>query len=143
MHRRVAAALAAIPDADWGREVSASAVPGAPAWTVRDHVGHVIDSLEDGAGYASAVVLDGARWPEDEDYGDMDAWNEQRRSVFDGLSPADLRDRYDAATEALIEVAQELSPEEAATDDAWGWAWSLLHEHAAEHAGVAEAAVGA
>ena len=143
MHRRVAAALAAIPDADWDREVSASAVPGAPAWTVRDHVGHAIDWLEDAAGYTSAVVLDGARWPEEADYGDMDARNEERRSLFAGLTPAVLRARYDDATDALIDVAEDLSPEEAASDGAWDWAWFLLHEHAVEHAGVAQAAVGA
>jgi hypothetical protein len=143
VHLRVAATLAGLPDAAWDREVSASDVPGAPAWTFRDHVGHVIDSLEDGADYTRAVVLDGARWPEEEDYGDMDAWNEERRSLFAGLTPADLRARYDAATDALIDILQGLPAEEADSDDAWGWAWSLLLDHVAGHVMLAEAALDA
>jgi hypothetical protein len=143
VHLRVAAVLADLPDAAFDREVSASAVPGAPAWTVRDHVGHAIDALEDAAGYTRAVVDGGARWPEVADYGDMDAWNEERRPSFAHLSPAALRTRYDAATDALIGEVEGLSPEDAASDDAWGWAWSILHEHVAEHVALAEAAVRA
>lgn len=142
VHARVASVLAALPDADWDRVVTESDAPGAPGWAIRDHVGHVIDWLEEAADYTRAVVDDGARWPEDEDYGDMDARNEERRAVFASASPAELRRRYDAATDALIDVALGLAPDAATSDDAWDWTWYLLLEHAAEHAAHAETAPG-
>jgi hypothetical protein len=138
VHARVAAALKAVPDAAWATPVSASDAPGATPWTLSDHVGHVIDSIDEAAGYTWAVIDGGASWPVVEDYGDMDAWNEERRALFAGKSPAELRALYDAATERLVDVVQGLDAEAAASDDAWDWAWSLLEEHPAEHAAFAE-----
>ena len=75
-------------------------------------------------------------WPTDDDYGDMDAWNESRRGRWAGRTPAEMRALYDAASAALVDVARRLPRDMAASDEAWVWLFSLLSEHAIEHVQV-------
>jgi hypothetical protein len=131
---RADALLDALPDADWDLPLSASAVPGAPPWTLRDHVGHVADWNDEAYGYIRPLLEGTGGAPSDADYGsDFDAWNEERRPRYASRTPAGLRAWHRESADRLFELAQRLSPETAASDDAWEWIWHNLTSHVVEH----------
>jgi hypothetical protein len=137
---RVDTLLDAVPDADWDVPISESAVPGAPAWALRDHVGHVADWNDEAFGYIRPLLEGTGGGPSDADYGDFDAWNEGRRPMYAARTPAELRAWHRASADRLFELALRLSPEAAASDDAWEWIWHNLTSHVVEHLAPAPAA---
>jgi hypothetical protein len=139
---RVDAFLAALPDAAWEVPVSASDVPGAPPWTLLDHVGHVADWLDEAIRYLQPVVDGSGGWPHDEDYagGDgFDAWNEGRRATWSGRTPAEVRAWHRASADRLLDLARQLPPGVADSDHAWEWVWPLVNAHPIDHAALAAA----
>lgn len=139
---RVDAFLEALPDAAWTRPVSASDVPGAPPWTLLDHVGHVADWLDEAFRYVRPVVDGTAGWPrdEDDDGGDLDAWNETRRPIWAGWTPAEVRAWHRASANRLLELARQLPPDLADSDEAWEWIWHSLSSHPLDHVAIAATA---
>jgi hypothetical protein len=137
---RVDAFLAALPDSGWEGPVSASDVPGAPPWTLLDHFGHVADWLDEAIRYIQPVVDGTGGWPRDEDYADgggFDAWNEGRREIWAGRTPAEVRAWHRDSADRLLELARRLPPGVADSDGAWEWVWPLLSAHPIDHAALA------
>ena len=136
---RVEAFLVGIPDAAWERPVSASDAPGAPPWTLLDHLGHVADWTDEAIRCTEPLVDGTGSWPRDEDYpsGDFDAWNEGRRATWAGRTPAEVRAWHRASADRLVELARQLPPDVADSDEAWEWVWHTLNAHPIEHAAIA------
>ena len=88
----------------------------------------------------SSGVLDGGRWPSDDDYdgGDFDTFNEGRRSRFADVAPAELRRRGRGRPRTGARVARRLPAETIRSDAAWGWVHQVLHGHAIDHLTVLE-----
>ena len=131
-----------LPDAAWTEPVSASDVPGAPPWTLLDHVGHVADWLDEAIRYVQPIVDGTAGWPRDEDYtggGDFDAWNEGRRGTWSGQTAAEVRAWHRASADRLIDLARRLPPDLAGSDEAWEWIWHLVISHPIEHVALVAA----
>ena len=140
IHDRFMAVWAGLDDAAWRLPGAAPSDAGGPDWSLLDHVGHVVDWWELAAGYVSDVA-GGSSWPSDDDYyegGDFDRFNEQRRPLFSGLAPAELRARGAAAHERVVAVARRLPMETIRGDAAWGWVHQVLHDHAIEHLSILE-----
>ena len=133
--------------ASWpGLDGSAWALPGAAPsaaggsdWSLQEHVGHIVDWQELAAAYVQRV-LDGGRWPTDEDYegGDFDRFNERRRGSWAALSAGDVLVRMGVARKELLRLARRLPAETIRGDDAWGWVYVVLHGHVLDHLGVIE-----
>ena len=138
---RVDAVLAALPDSAWEVPISASDAPGAPPWTLLDHLGHVADWLDEAIRYIEPIVDGTAGWPHEEDYddGDLDAWNESRRPIWAGRTPAEVRAWHRASAERLFDLARRLPPGIADSDEAWEWVWPLLNAHPIDHAALVSA----
>jgi hypothetical protein len=140
LQARADAFLAAITDADWERPLSESAVPGAPAWTLRDHVGHLADWNDEACAYIRPLVERTGGWPADDAYdGDYDTWNEGRRGRYAATSPDELRAWHAASAARLLALIRQLPPEVAASDGAWEWAWHNLGAHLVAHLAPASA----
>jgi hypothetical protein len=138
---RVDAFLAAVPDAAWEVPVSASDAPGAPPWTLLDHLGHVADWLDEAIRYVRPVVDGTAGWPRNEDYdgGDFDAWNETRRPIWAGRTPAEVRAWHRASADRLVDLARRLPPDLADSNEAWEWIWHSLIAHPLDHVAIVSA----
>ena len=139
---RVAAFLVALPDAAWTEPVSASDVPGAPPWTLLDHVAHVADWDDEVIRGIQPVVDGSGGWPHGEDYtsgGDFDAWNEGRRPTWAGRAPAEVRAWHRASADRLIDLARQLPPDLADSDEAWEWIWHTVISHPIEHVAIVSA----
>ena len=138
---RVDAFLDAAPDSAWEVPVSASDAPGAPPWTLLDHVGHVADWLDEATRYLQPVVDGTGGWPLDEDYdgGDMDAWNESRRPIWAGRTPAEVRAWHHASADRLLDLARLLPSDLADSDEAWEWVWHSVNSHLVDHVAMASA----
>jgi hypothetical protein len=133
---RVDAFLETLPDAAWAEPVSASDVPGAPPWTLVDHLAHVADWVDEAIRYVQPILDGTAGWPRDEAYtggGGFDAWNEARRATWAGRTPAEVRAWHRASADRLLDLARQLPPDLAASDEAWEWVWHLLNSHPIEH----------
>jgi hypothetical protein len=140
VHDRFVAVWAGLDDAAWRLPGAAPSDAGGGDWSLLDHVGHVVDWWEMAIGYIGNVV-DGAGWPEDEDYyetGDFNTFNEQRRPRFADVAPADLRERGAAAHEDVVAIARRLPMDTIRSDAAWGWVHQVLHGHAVDHLTVLE-----
>jgi hypothetical protein len=136
---RADAFLAGFADADWERPLSESAVPGAPAWTLRDHVGHLADWNDEGCVYIRPLVDGTGGWPSDDAYdSDFDAWNEGRRGLYAAKSPDELRAWFASSAARLMALIRELPPEVATSDGAWDWAWHNFGPHVVGHLVLAE-----
>ena len=137
---RADAFLAGIADADWERPLTASAVQGAPDWTLRDHVGHLADWNDEVCDYIQPLVDGSGGWPADDAYdSDLDAWNEGRRGLYAAKTAAQLREWYSSSATRLLGLIRRLPPEVAASDDAWDWAWTEVNAHPVQHLAPAEA----
>jgi DinB superfamily len=132
---RVDAFLARVPATGWDRPVSESAVPGAPPWTLRDHLGHLADWNDEAIRYIQPLLDGTGGWPGDEAYdnGNFDTWNEGRRPSYAARTPAELLAWHRASADRLFELAQQLSPDAANADGAWEWIWHNLTSHPIEH----------
>jgi hypothetical protein len=135
VHDRFVTVWAGLDDAAWRLPGAAPSDAGGPDWSLLDHVGHVVDWWELATGYIADVAR-GAAWPTDDDYyagGDFNAFNEQRRTRFADIAPADLRARGAIAHERVVAIARTLPLETIRGDAAWGWVHQVLHGHAIDH----------
>lgn len=136
---RFVASWAGLDEAPWALPGAAPSDAGGPDWSLQEHVGHVVDWQEIAAGYVQRV-LDGGRWPSDEDYegGDFDRFNERRRGSWAGLSVGEVLARMGVAHDELLRLARRLPADTIRGDDAWGWVYLVLHGHVLDHLGVVE-----
>jgi hypothetical protein len=136
---RVDAFLDALPGSAWEGPLSASDVPGAPPWTLVDHLGHVADWLDEAIRYLQPILDGTGGWPHEEDYagGDLDAWNEGRRPIWAGRAPSQVRAWLRASADRLLDLARRFPPDLADSDQAWEWVWPLLNSHPIDHAALA------
>jgi hypothetical protein len=102
-----------------------------PGWSVRDHVGHLADWMEEGA-RAIAVHARGGDWLADPDEG-VDAWNERHVQTARGERPAETLRRYDAAHAAMAAAVGTMSIEDLRSPDGWSWAYDCHHGHIRKH----------
>jgi hypothetical protein len=132
---RVEAVLDGFRDADWERQQSASDVPGAPPWTLMDHVGHVAVWVDEAIRFVQPQLDGAGGWPRDEDYsgGDFDAENEGARVRWAAMSPAEVRSWHRTSVDRLLELAERLPADVAASDAAWEWVWHSMTAHPIEH----------
>lgn len=137
---RVDAFLGSVPDEAWDRPVAESAVPGAPPWALRDHVGHLADWNDEACRYIQPLLDATGRLPDEEtyDHGDIDGWNERRRPLYAQRTPAELRAWHRASADRLLELARRLSPDAADADATWEWVWHNLTSHPIDHVAPAE-----
>lgn len=136
---RLIASWAGLDDAAWRLPGAAPSDAGGPAWSLLDHVGHLLDWYELAIDYIDEALRTD-RWPTDDDYdgGDFDTFNERRRPLFADVSPPDMRTRIDTAHAGMVEVARRLPLATIRGDGAWGWIYSVLHGHAVDHLRVLE-----
>jgi hypothetical protein len=136
---RFVAATAGLDEAAWALPGAAPSDAGGPPWSLKEHVGHVVDWQEIAVGYVERFLA-GAPWPSDDEYdsGDFDRFNERRREPWASMPAPLLRDRMARAHEALLPVAGRLPLETIRTDEAWGWVYSVLHGHLLDHLTVIE-----
>ncbi|HEY7968597.1 MAG TPA: DinB family protein [Candidatus Limnocylindrales bacterium] len=139
LHDRLVASWAGLDDAAWRLPGAAPSDAGGPDWSLLDHVGHLVDWWELAVDYIQRVI-DGDRWPTDDDYdgGDFDTFNEGRRARFADLPPAELRARVTTAHAAALAIARRLPAETIRSDAAWGWVHQVLHGHAIDHLTIIE-----
>lgn len=140
IHDRFVALWAGLDDAAWRLPGAAPSDAGGLDWSLHDHVAHVVDWWELATDFIAAVVAGGA-WPTATDFGangDFDVINEQRRSRFIEVAPAELRARGAAAHRAVLAVAGRLPAETIRGDAAWGWVHQVLHGHLIDHLRVLE-----
>jgi hypothetical protein len=102
-----------------------------PGWSLRDHVGHLADWMEEGA-RAIAVQAGGGGWLADPDEG-VDAWNERHVRAARGETPAETLRRYDAAHAAMAAAVGTMSIEDLRSPDGWSWAYDCHHGHIRKH----------
>jgi len=114
-----------LPADRWG---SAEITPG---WTLRDHVGHLADWMDEGA-RATAVHAGGGGWLADPDEG-IDPWNERHVAASRGETPSATLQRYDAAHAAIEAAIRSLSIEDLRSPDGWSWAYDCHHGHVRKH----------
>src|SRR4026208_1381838 len=72
-----------------------------PGWTLRDHVGHLADWMDEGA-RASDDHRDTCDWLSDPEEG-IDAWNERHVAARRNESPDEALARYDVAHARLLD----------------------------------------
>ena len=139
---RVEAVLEGLSDADWHRPLSASDVPGAPPWTLMDHLGHVAVWVDESARYVQALVDGTGGWPRDEDDAgvDYDVENEAARVRWAAMSPAEVRSWHRTSVNRLLDLAERLPADVANSDGAWEWVWHHVNAHPIEHLAPVEAA---
>jgi hypothetical protein len=102
-----------------------------PGWSVRDHVAHLADWLDEGA-RAIAVHRDAGIWLSDPEEG-LDAWNERHVLANRGESPEATLARYDAARSRSLEAVASLTVDELRSPDGWSWAYDCHHGHIRKH----------
>jgi hypothetical protein len=135
-HAGLAAVIAAI---DALFDALVRALPGdrwtvgevTPGWTLRDHVAHLADWMDEGA-RAIDVFHDTGVWLSDPEEG-VDAWNKRHIAAGRGDTPAATLGRYDAAHTRLLEAARSLSVEELRSPDGWSWVYDCHHGHVRKH----------
>jgi Mycothiol maleylpyruvate isomerase N-terminal domain len=102
-----------------------------PGWTLRDHVGHLADWMDEGV-RAIDVHRETGAWLSDPEEG-IDAWNERHVDDARGTSAATTLARYDAARTRLVEAVRSMSVEELRSPDGWSWAYDCHHGHVRKH----------
>lgn len=102
-----------------------------PGWTLRDHVAHLADWLEEGS-RALAVHERTGEWLADPEEG-VDAWNDRMVARSRMASPAEVLARYDAARRQFHDRVARLSTEDLRSADGWSWAFDCLHGHDRKH----------
>jgi hypothetical protein len=102
-----------------------------PGWTLRDHIGHLADWMDEGI-RAIDVHRKSGVWLSDPEEG-IDAWNERHVAGARGESPAATLARYDAARTRLLQAVGSMSVEELRSPDGWSWAYDCHHGHARKH----------
>lgn len=106
-----------------------------PGWTLRDHVAHLADWMDEGA-RAIDVYHDSGVWLSDPEEG-VDAWNERHVAERRHESPAVTLERYDAAHARLLAAADSMSLEELRSPDGWSWVYDCHHGHVRKHLAMA------
>jgi hypothetical protein len=114
-----------LPDDRW------DAAEVTPGWTLRDHVGHLADWMDEGARAIDVHARDGG-WLADPDEG-IDQWNERHVVAARGESPAETLSRYDAAHAALAAAVGSMAIEDLRSPDGWSWAYDCHHGHVRKH----------
>jgi len=138
VHDRLLAVCAGLDDAAWRLPGAAPSDAGGPDWSLLDHVAHLVAWQELAIDYLGRV-LDGGRWPTDDDFaGGFDAFNERLRDPWAALEPATFRERAEATRAGLLDVVHRLPMETIRSDDAWEWVYLVLHGHALDHLTVIE-----
>ena len=102
-----------------------------PGWTLRDHVGHLADWMDEGA-RAIDVQARGGGWLSDPDEG-IDPWNERHVRATRDETPAETLRRYDAAHRAMAAAVGTMTVEELRSPDGWSWAYDCHHGHVRKH----------
>jgi hypothetical protein len=110
------------------RWVSSEVTPG---WTLRDHVGHLADWMDECV-RAIAVHRDTGIWLSDPEEG-IDAWNERHVDATRTEAPASTLARYDAERARLLDAVGSMTVEELRSPDGWSWAYDCLHGHVRKH----------
>lgn len=100
-------------------------------WTLRDHVGHLADWMDEGA-RAIEVHRETGIWLSDPEEG-IDAWNERHVAAARQEGPRATLARYDAARARLLDAVGTLSVEELRSPDGWSWAYDCQHGHIRKH----------
>src|SRR4029079_12636447 len=90
-----------------------------PGWTLRDHVGHLADWMDEGA-RAIDVHRDTGVWLSDPEEG-IDAWNERHVAARRNESPDEALARYDVAHARLLDAARSMTVEDLRSPDGWSW----------------------
>jgi DinB superfamily/Mycothiol maleylpyruvate isomerase N-terminal domain len=136
---RFSSTWAGLGDAAWRLSGASRSDAGGPDWSYRDHVAHLAGWAELGIEMARNG-LESGRWPADQEFdgGDFDHYNETLRERWQDIQPAEIRNRFQAATALLTELSGRLKPEVLRGDDAWGWIYLTLHGHQLDHLGVVE-----
>jgi hypothetical protein len=102
-----------------------------PGWTLRDHVGHLADWMDE-AGRAIEVFHASGTWLSDPEEG-IDPWNERHVAAARGEAPTATLARYDAARARSLEAAGSLSVEDLRSPDGWSWVYDCHHGHVRKH----------
>jgi hypothetical protein len=102
-----------------------------PGWTLRDHVGHLADWMDEGARAIEVHRKDGV-WLSDPEEG-IDAWNGRHVAATRRETPQATLARYDAARGRLLDAVGTLSVEELRSPDGWSWAYDCQHGHVRKH----------
>jgi hypothetical protein len=102
-----------------------------PSWTLRDHVSHLADWMEEGA-RAIAVHQRSGVWLSDPDEG-VDAWNERHVDGSRGESPAVTLARYDRGRRRLLDAIRTMTVEDLRSPDGWSWAYDCHYGHVRKH----------
>jgi hypothetical protein len=134
---RFRATWAGLDDAAWQLAGASTSDAGGPDWSYRDHLAHLAGWAELGVEIAGKGLATG-RWPDDDEYGDFDQFNERLRADWQAVPPAEIRSRLISATDQLAELAGRLPPDVLRSDDAWGWIYMTLHGHQLDHLGIIE-----
>lgn len=139
MWDRFRSSWAGLDDAAWLFPGAAPSDAGGPDWSFHDHAAHVVGWQALAIDYVRGV-LEGGRWPADDDYdgGDFDSYNERLRETWHDIAPTDVRARASAIHDELLGLVRRLPLEEIRSDAAWGWVYMVLHGHALDHLGVLE-----
>jgi hypothetical protein len=102
-----------------------------PGWTLRDHVGHLADWMDEGA-RAIDVFRETGVWLSDPEEG-IDPWNERHVVASRRERAPETLARYDAARIRLLDAVGTLSVEELRSPDGWSWAYDCQHGHVRKH----------
>jgi hypothetical protein len=102
-----------------------------PGWTLRDHVAHLADWVEEGVP-AVDVFRRRGHWPADPVEG-IDAWNERMVARTRGSSAAETLARYDASRAAMRAALLTLSVDDLRSPDGWSWTYDFLYGHVRKH----------
>lgn len=106
-----------------------------PGWTLRDHVGHLADWMDEGARVVASHRQTGA-WESDPEEG-IDAWNARHVGSSRGESPERTLARYDAARERSLAAVRSMTVEELRSPEGWSWAYDCHHGHVRRHLAMA------
>jgi DinB family protein/mycothiol maleylpyruvate isomerase-like protein len=114
-----------IPERRWtGEELT-------PGWTLRDHVGHLADWMDEGVRAVEVFHATGT-WLADPEEG-IDAWNERHVLATRDERPAATLARYDRARASLLGAVETLPIEDLRSPDGWSWVYDCLHGHVRKH----------
>ena len=102
-----------------------------PGWTLRDHIGHLADWMDEGARAIDVHRASGV-WLSDPEEG-IDPWNERHVVASRGEAPAATLARYAVARDRLLEAVAGMSVEDLRSPDGWSWVYDCHHGHIRKH----------